>query len=129
MKSTTLFNLLALPAAFATLLGVDIVGPISYRGLEVRAKKESADGHRSVLAAVKKDGTFFEPERWCLTSNQWTQFCNDKNVVQVLGHINFTEPTKEPRLVNMFAPDFEDENTSWTASVSHSSPSTILRVN
>jgi hypothetical protein len=128
MKSTTLFHLLTLPAAFATLLGVDIVGPIPYRGLEVRAKKESADGYRSVLTADKKEGTFFEPQLWCLKSNQWIEFCNGRNTVQVLGHINFTDPTREPRLVDLIAPDFEDENTSWTASVSHSSPSTILRV-
>jgi hypothetical protein len=124
MKSTTLFHLVALPATFANLLGVDIVGPTLNRNLEADVKVESADQNQTMLVADLKDGPGKTPEKWCLTSNQWTTFCNDKNVVQVLGHINFSEPTTEPRLVNMSVSDYSTP-TTWTASVSYGFPSTV----
>lgn len=127
MRATTLIWLIALPATFAKLLGVDIVAGTSYDGVLARVKVESADQEPTILDADHKDNYYKTPEHWCLTGNRWTKFCNGLNVVQVLGHINFTEPAEESRIVNMTAPDF-DTNTSWTASVSYSSPPIPLRV-
>jgi hypothetical protein len=39
-------------------------------------------------------------------------------VVQVLGHIDFAEPTNDPRTINLSIPDPTYERTIWSASVS-----------
>jgi hypothetical protein len=128
MRSTSIIYLIALPATFANLLGVDIVGPTSYHGLRVEVKINSADQLRTMLPADYKSGPNEIPKESCLESDQWSDNCDGVNVVQVLGHIEFTEPTKEPRLIKMYAPD-HDTFTTWTTSVSYSSSSAISRVN
>jgi hypothetical protein len=127
MKLTTLIHLAALPATFAKLLDVDIVAGTSYKGVMAQVKVESADQEPTILEADSKDNYYMTPEHWCLTGNRWTKFCNGLNHVQVLGHINFTEPAEESRIVNMSTLDL-DGATSWTASVSNSSPARLLRV-
>jgi hypothetical protein len=126
MKSTTLIHLIALPATLASLLGVDIVAPIFHAGVEVKVRKESADQQPSTMTADQDDNQRY-PNEWCLTDNRWTRFCKDKDVVQVLGHINLTMPTIEPRLITMVVRDVQTP-TKWTASVSYSSSSTISGV-
>jgi hypothetical protein len=126
MKSNTLIQLIALPATLASLLGVDIVAPTVHSGVEVKVRKESADQQPSTMTA-DQDSNQRYPNEWCLTDNRWTRFCKDKDVVQVLGHINLTMPTIEPRLITMVVRDVQTP-TKWTASVSYSSSSTISGV-
>ena len=127
MRAATLIWCIALPATFAKLLGVDIVAGTSNYGVMARVKVESADREPTILEADEQDNDNMTPEHLCLRGNRWTKFCKDLNVVQVLGHIIFTKPTEESRIVNMSTPN-RDRATSWTASVSYSSPAILLRV-
>jgi hypothetical protein len=53
MKSTTLIQLVTLPAILASLLGVNIVAGPRYYGLRVIAEKESADQTKTVFLPDK----------------------------------------------------------------------------
>jgi len=120
MKSTFLIPIVALRVTLANLLGVDIVAPAQWPNISASVKIESASPGPELLtpqASGMIDEATGEPNKlWCLNDNgEWSQFCNGKKTVQVLGHINFAEPTKDPRPVKLTAGTYH-ASVSYTTS-------------
>lgn len=119
MKSSLLIQFIAVPAILAHLLGLVIVYNSKWEGVEGVVTRQGLSEEFEKLSAQDSGGIKF----WCLEDDQWTVFCNNNpksRQVQVLGHLDFDEPTVKPWTVDISIPDPDPElNSTWTTAVSH----------
>jgi hypothetical protein len=93
MRPTTLIQIIALPSTPAHILGIDIVAESDQKGMQIL---DFVDGELTTMTADESNGHV-----WCLTDGEWTYFCGpQKSNVTVYGHIDFAEPTTDPRRIS-----------------------------